>query len=371
MERFAARRDRLWQIAHGEGLDAVLITNPLNVTYLTNFGGEATHLILTRTKTILVSDGRFTVQLAEECPGIETVIRPTNQLLHEATAATLNKLLVSPVGYESSHLVVSEFEALRDLTATIDWKPGTGRVETLRAVKDDDELRQIREAIKFAERAFTMFRAMLRPDSTEKDLADHLEMYIRQAGGKCSAFAPIVAVGERGALPHALPSGKRVSESPLLLVDWGASGPFYKSDLTRILWSNNKGTFSQGSTVDWRQVHAVVLEAQRRAIATIAPGVKTTQVDAAARSYIADQGYGEFFNHGLGHGFGLQIHEAPFFRPNLEKTLEAGMVVTVEPGIYLPGRGGIRIEDDVLITPDGRQLLTRVPREWDESQVEF
>ncbi len=371
MERFAARRDRLWQIARAEGLEALLVTNPINVTYLTNFGGEATHLILTKTKTILVSDGRFTVQLAEECPGIETVIRPTNQLLHEATAATLNQLVASPIGFESGHLTCSEHDSLRDLTTTADWKGATSRVESLRRVKDDDELRQIREAIKFAEKAFTMFRAMLRPDRTEKDLADHLEMYIRQAGGKCSAFAPIVAVGEHGALPHALPTAKRVAESPLLLVDWGASGAFYKSDLTRILWSNNNVTFTQGSTVDWRQVHAVVREAQRRAIAAIAPGVKTTAVDAAARGYIAEQGFGEFFNHGLGHGFGLQIHEAPFFRPNLETTLEAGMVVTVEPGIYLPGQGGIRIEDDVLITPDGRQVLTSVPREWDESLVEF
>jgi Xaa-Pro aminopeptidase len=371
MERFAARRDRLWQIAHTEGLEALLVSHPLNVTYLTNFGGDSSHLILTKTKTIIVSDGRFTEQLAEECPGIETVIRPTNQLLHEATAATLNQLVASPIGFESNHLTVAEFDSLRGLTTTAEWKPGSGRVEALRKIKDDDELRQIREAIRFAEKAFTMFRAMLRPESSEKELADQLEMYIRQAGGKGSAFAPIVAVGPRGALPHALPSAKRVAESPLLLVDWGASGPFYKSDLTRILWSNNNGTFSPGSTVDWRRVHAVVREAQRRAIAAIAPGVKTTAVDAAARSYIAEQGFGDYFNHGLGHGFGLQIHEAPFFRPNVETTLEAGMVVTVEPGIYLPGEGGIRIEDDVLITPDGRQLLTSVPREWDESLVEF
>ena len=240
-------------------------------------------------------------------------------------------------------------------------------------MKDSSEVAQIREAIKIAEKAFAMFRAMLTPDATEKDLTDAMESYVRRAGGKETAFATIVAVGPRSALPHAPPSLHVVSENPLLLIDWGAQGAFYKSDLTRVLWSHNNVAIpgSSGPSDKLRSVHAVVKEAQRRAIAAMRPGASSKDVDAIARGYIDEQGYGDHFNHGLGHGFGLQIHEAPFFRPNIDVTLEAGMVVTCEPGIYLTDWGGVRIEDDILITPEGSEVLTHCPRELEESIVEF
>ena len=373
MSNFASRRDRLSHAAGAEGLDALLITNPVNVTYLTGFSGEASNLILTKTTTLLVSDGRFKGQLAEECAGLDTYIRPPDQSLMAATIAQLTQLAVRVIGIESAHLTVAEFQTLSDGVKTANWKTGKDRVEKLRMVKDADEVTQIRAAIKIAEKAFAMFRAMLRPDDTEKELTDALEGYIRKAGGKESAFPPIVAVGARSALPHAPPSLHRVSENPLLLIDWGAQGAFYKSDLTRVLWTYNNGTFPGGSKPSdkLRAIHAVVIEAQRRAIAAMRPGASSKAVDAIARGYIAEQGYGPFFNHGLGHGFGLQIHEAPFFRPNTDVTLEAGMVVTCEPGIYLPDWGGVRIEDDILITPDGAEVLTRCPRELDECIVEF
>ena len=165
----------------------------------------------------------------------------------------------------------------------------------------------------------------------------------------------------------------QVKENPLLLVDWGVQGAFYKSDLTRILWSHNNVAFPNGRKPSdkVRAVYTVVLEAQRRAIAAMKPGASSKAVDAIAREYIADQGYGELFNHGLGHGFGLQIHEAPFFRPSVDVPLEAGMVVTCEPGIYVPDEFGVRIEDDILITQDGAEVLTHCPRELDECIVEF
>ncbi len=158
-----------------------------------------------------------------------------------------------------------------------------------------------------------------------------------------------------------------------MLVDWGASGRFYKSDLTRVLWTYNNGTFSSDKTPSdkLRTVHAVVKEAQRRAIQAMRPGVSSKDVDTIARSYIESQGFGEYFNHGLGHGIGLQIHEEPFFRPSTDMKLEAGMVVTCEPGIYLPDWGGVRIEDDVLITEEGAEVLTHCPRELDECIIEF
>jgi Xaa-Pro aminopeptidase len=370
MSVFAPRCDRLRKIAATEGLDLLLITNPVNVTYLTGFSGDSSHLILTATKALMVSDGRYKEQLKDECPGLDAYIRGPAQPLPDATIEQLKALAPRTIGYESGHLTVADFQTLSDGVKTADWKPANDRVETLRKVKDASEIAQIRAAIRIAERAFAMFRALLRPDDTEKDLTDAIESYVRRAGGTQTAFPPIVAVGPRAALPHAPPGLAKVADDPLLLIDWGAQGAFYKSDLTRVLWTyNNVGLRQPTDRV--RAVHAVVAQAQRRAIAMMKPGMSSKAVDTCARGFIADQGFGEFFNHGLGHGFGLQIHEAPFFRPNVDVPLEAGMVVTCEPGIYLPGEFGVRIEDDVLITPDGPEVLTRCPRELDECVVEF
>jgi Xaa-Pro aminopeptidase len=362
MDYPAIRRDKLRQCLGREGLDALLITSPINVTYLTHFSGESSNLILTDTKTILVSDFRFVEQLASECPGLETFIRPPAQNLQQATAEVLGRLGVHRVGFESGHLTVAELETLRELAPTTDWKGNASRVEQLRALKDPSEVAQIREAIGFAERAFTVFRNLLRPDDREKELCDALEGFVRRTGARSTSFPSIVAVGERAALPHAPPTDKAVNEAELLLVDWGASGRFYKSDLTRTLATR---TISP----KLEEVYTVVLRAQEQAIATIRPGVKAREADAAARDIIAQAGYGAYFGHGLGHGFGLQIHEAPFMRPGNETILQAGMVITVEPGIYLPGWGGVRIEDDVLVTPDGCEVLTHVPKDLASARV--
>jgi Xaa-Pro aminopeptidase len=379
MLMFAVRRDRLLDQLRREGLDAALITHPVNVSYLTGFSGDTSCLIIGPKRTILVSDGRFTDQIAEECPGLETIIRPSVQPLGEAAAAALNKLGFEAVGFESGHLTVAEFEALADLTKALQWKPGPDRVERLRMVKDSGEIQQIRQAVRWAEKAFLMFRAMLRPEDTEKELADNLEHFVRRSGAKGTAFPSIVAVGPRAALPHAPPTSKRVQEAALLLVDWGASGPFYKSDLTRVLLTHDNSpsggrgnTFGQSSSRSDRnmdprvkEIYEIVLRAQQTAIAALRPGVRAKEVDRAARTAIAEAGYGEYFTHSIGHGIGMMIHEAPIMRANTETVLEAGMVVTIEPGVYLPGVAGVRIEDDVLVTPEGREVLTSIPKTID------
>jgi Xaa-Pro aminopeptidase len=372
---YGSRREVLQRLPAREGVDALLITQPVNVTYLTGFSGDSSYLILTRDKSILVSDGRFTAQIAEECPELETVIRPPSKTVGEAAAETLGKLPLRTVGFENAHLTVAEFEKLKEKTPALDWQGKPDRVEQLRALKDSGEIEQIREAIRIAERAFGMFRAMLRPDDTEKELSDAMEAYVRRAGGFTTSFATIIAVGQRSALPHAPPSTKRFSESELMLVDWGASGRFYKSDLTRVLVRHNnspfRGSRGQGVSDRFREVYETVLRAQAAAIAALRPGVKASTVDNAGRGVITQAGYGEFFTHGLGHGFGLQIHEAPFFKPGNEMDIQAGMVVTIEPGIYLPDWGGVRIEDDVLVTADGCEVLTSLPRDLEANILEF
>lgn len=363
---YAGRRQKLHAYIAEEMLDALLITNPVNVTYLTGFSGDSSYLIVMPARTMLVSDGRFVIQLKEECPGLETHIRPPSQTVTEAAAEVLGKLNLRSVGLESSHLTLADFEVLRTRAATVDWKPAPGRVERLRMVKDDEEVAQIRQAIAIAETAFGQFRAMLKPDDREKDLADTLEMLVRRGGGSACAFPPIVAVGERAALPHAPPTDRALTGADLILVDWGASGRFYKSDLTRVLLTRTQSRSSvpkNASGPRLETIYAVVLQAQQRAIDCLRPGIKAMDLDARARGAISDAGFGDYFNHGLGHGFGLQIHEAPFLKPGHDVVLQAGIVVTIEPGIYVPGWAGVRIEDDFLVTPDGCERLTSLPRE--------
>lgn len=356
MDTHLRRRKQLARVLREEGVDALLISSVPNVTYLTGFTGDASHLLLGRDRAVLVSDFRFIEQIEQECPGLEAMIRPPTQTIHNAIAETARKLGLARIGFESSSLTVADLETLEEEAKTVEWKGGKNRVEKLRAVKDAGELAQIREAITIAERAFGMFRAMLRPTDTEKELTDAMEAYVRRAGGTATAFTPIIAVGERAALPHAPPSDCAVEDAGLLLVDWGACDRLYRSDLTRVIATRK-------TTPKLERIHAIVCKAQQQAIRAIRPGASGKDVDAAARSVIEEEGFGKYFGHGLGHGIGIQVHEAPMMRPNSDAILQPGMVVTVEPGIYLPGWGGVRIEDDVLVTPDGCEVLTSVSRE--------
>jgi Xaa-Pro aminopeptidase len=234
-----------------------------------------------------------------------------------------------------------------------------GLIEQLREVKDKHEIAEIREAARYAEQAFAVLRATLRPNRTEKEVADDLEHQIRLFGGKGTSFPSIIAVGARAALPHARPTDKTIGADDFVLVDWGATARHYKSDLTRVLVT---GRISP----KLERIYGVVLEAQEQAIAAIRPGVTGREVDAVARKVITDAGFGKQFGHGLGHGIGLDIHEAPRLNSANDKPLKPGMVVTVEPGIYLPGWGGVRIEDDILVTKSGHEVLTSVPKQLNE-----
>jgi Xaa-Pro aminopeptidase len=371
---YAARRRTVARRLKPLGLDALLVSNPVNVTYLTGFTGEASYLIVGRTQQLLVTDGRFTGQLADECSGLDLHVRPPTTTTPPEVAKVLTGLGFKTLGFESKHVTVALLDVWRDLANTIDWSPQLAVVEELRAVKDADEIGQIREAIAIAERAYTMFRAMIEPDATERDLADALEMYVRKAGGTATSFPSIVAVGERSALAHAPPTDRPVRSADWLLVDWGAAETYYKSDLTRLLitrrsWFRPRSSKPRMDDPKLAKVYAAVLAAQDRAVAAVRPGAKAKDVDAAARAALADAGFEQFFTHGLGHGLGLQVHEAPDLRASSTDVLRAGMVVTIEPGVYLPGWGGVRIEDDVLVTPAGCERLTTLPRDFASAEV--
>ena len=255
----------------------------------------------------------ITEQLGDECPDLELHIRPPTITTPPAVAQVLTDLGFKVVGFESKHITVDMLETWKDLAKTIDWAPQPGLVEAMRIIKDAGEVGQIREAIAVAERAYAMFRAMIEPDATERDLCDSLEMYVRKAGGTATSFPSIVAAGERSALAHAPPTNRTVRSADWLLVDWGAAGTYYKSDLTRLLITRRswfRPTKARPNDPKLSKVYAAVLAAQERAIAAIRPGVEAKAVDAAARSALADAGYEKAFTHGLGHGLGLQVHEA-------------------------------------------------------------
>lgn len=364
MDRYALRRSRLADAARQAEVAGFLVTNPVNVSYLTGFSGDSSYLFVGQKETLLVSDGRFTLQLSEECPGLPVHFRPPSIRITPAAAEQLRKLGWSNVSVDAAHLTLAEFETLRTDCKDVNFRAATGAVEQFRVRKDEQEIAALREAIGMAERALEGFRASLGAEDEEKDLHDRMEMLIRAEGGKCSSFPPIVAVGPRAALPHAPPTRTAVAATDVLLVDWGANGGFYRSDLTR--------TFApRAISAKFREVYTAVLAAQQAAIAQLRPGVRSQDVDAAARASLEAAGLLHFFNHGLGHGIGLEVHEAPALRPNSDTLLEPGMVVTVEPGVYLPEWGGVRIEDDVLITPDGCEILSQTPRDLDQMVLDI
>src|SRR5262245_19007305 len=364
MAPYARRRTDLGLSVRSAGIDALLVARPCNVSYLTGFTGDSSFCLAMPDRAILVSDDRFRTQIETECPDLEAHIRGHNRNTYQAAGDVVTNLGLTNVGVEATGVTLEAYEKLKAECRSATLVGQTGLVEKLPEVKDETELAAIRRAIRVAEQGFAALRATMAPTDSEKELADHLDGYVRRAGGDGMAFPTIVGVGDRSALPHCPLSERRVLEAAFLLVDWGAKAGLYHSDLTRVIWAPG-GAARGGVESELRKVYTVVLEAQTRAIAALRPGVSVKEVDAAARGHIAAAGYGDHFTHGLGHGIGLEVHEAPAVRSNSDDVLRAGMVVTIEPGIYLPGFGGVRIEDDVLITPDGAEVLTSVPRGWD------
>lgn len=363
MPVFPRRRDALRRLLADKSLEALLVTDERNVTYLTGFSGDSSYLLVTRQHELLLSDRRYSQQLEEECAGLALAIRGPGTKMTEFTAEVAAKLGLASLGIESEVMSVGAFEKLREALKATSLALTEGLVEALREIKDKDEIAAIREAVSIAERAFAVIRASLRLGRSEKEVADELEYQIRLFGGVCGAFPSIVGVGPRAALPHGRPTREaKIGDYDFVLIDWGARGQLYHSDLTRVLVT---GKLSP----ELQKVYGVVLSAQAAAIAAIRSGAIMKDVDATARKVIEDAGYGECFGHSLGHGIGLAVHEQPRLAPDQDRPLAAGMVVTVEPGIYLPGWGGVRIEDDVLVTEDGCEVLTSVPRKLEECMV--
>jgi Xaa-Pro aminopeptidase len=358
MNPFVSRRNRLRKLLAEAKADALLVTNFKNVTYLTGFTGDDSYFLATTSGEVMVSDMRYTTQLEEECPGLKLEIRGPGERILPAVAAVAERLRIKRLGIEAESATVALEHSLAESLPKVTLVATSNLVERLRIVKDKSEIQQTRDACRQAERAFDATRALMTRTMTESDVATELEYQARRFGAKSLSFPAIVAVGPRSALPHARPTHVPLSESDFTLIDWGANSGLYMSDLTRMVVT---GKISP----KLRKVYGVVLTAQLAAIEAIRPGVTCEQVDRVARKIISKSGLGEF-GHGLGHGLGLEIHEAPRLTVGQRAKLRPGMIVTVEPGIYLPGWGGVRIEDDVLVTRTGHEVITGVNKDLDE-----
>jgi Xaa-Pro aminopeptidase len=358
-DRFATRRDKLRHALKKPGVDSLLVTDFTNVTYLTGFTGDDSYLLAHPWGEVVVSDARYSTQLEEECPGLDLHIRRPGVSMVKALTKVLKASGIGRLGVEADSMTLSLRDEIAAAVPKLELVSTTGIVEQFREIKDRDEVRAIRQAVGYAQQALEIVRTGLRPEKTEKQVATELETAMRNLGAKGSSFPSIVAVGPRAALPHARPTDRQIGSSDLVLIDWGADGGLYKSDLTRVLVTARISPKLQ-------RVYGVVLKAQLRAIAAIRPRAEAWAIDRRAREVIHQAGFGRYFGHGLGHGLGLQVHEAPRLAANSKVVLKPGMVVTVEPGIYLPGWGGVRIEDDVLVTPAGHEVLTNVGKRLED-----
>lgn len=341
-------RERLRERIRALELGGVLFFDMVNIRYLTGFTGEEGFFVMTGKEGFLLVDGRFTTQAKEEVAEDVQV-----ELLRDSIADAAKFILghrISPLGLEVEAISQANFTRLRRLLKGVKIRGVKGLVEPLRAIKDEGELSFIKKAARVAEAALEEVIPMIRPGVSEREIAWELDYRIKRRGAEGVAFPTIVVSGPRAALPHGRPSERRLKRGEVVIVDFGAVWNGYHSDETC--------TFLLGKNEEAIRAYRVVQEAKNRAYEEVRAGVKGDYVDRVARKVITQAGYGAFFSHGTGHGVGLRVHEMPRLGPRSRDVLMEGMVVTVEPGVYLPGKWGIRLEDMVLVKEKGGFLIT-------------
>jgi len=353
----AHRINELRKAIEAEKLDALLVSSVPNVSYLSGFTGDDSLALISPGRQHIVTDFRYAEQVEQQCPGWQLVVRKDD--LWSAVSSEIEGNGVGRLGFESVHLSHRNHGRLAAAVEGVELVPLTGTVEKLREIKDAEEVEKIQAAVRCQEAAFNEVKAWLEPGVTEKEVAREIDDRMRRHGAERFAFETVVAAGERASLPHAQATERVVAKEDTLLIDWGARRFFYNSDLTRVLCLGSVNS-------KFERIYETVRHAQERALAVIRPGVRFSEVDEAARGYIRERGYGERFGHALGHGVGLEVHESPLVREKNEERLVPGMVFTVEPGIYIPGWGGVRIEDMVLVTARGVQVLSTCDKDLDK-----
>jgi len=333
-------------------LDAFVFFHLPNIRFLSGFSGTDGVLITVGKETAFLTDSRYTTQAQRQVKA--DVIREYRQKI-EGILGFLAEKKVVRIGFEADILPYATVSELRDKGATYEWIPVSKEVKALRSLKDDAEVELLDRAAALNAECFEEIVAEIRPGACERDIALALEFALKRRGAEEKAFDFIIASGTRGALPHGVASSKTITAGELVTVDFGCRVDGYHSDETV--------TLAVGEvSARQREIFDVVLEAHDRAMDRVRPGIALKDIDAAAREFIAERGFGDYFGHGTGHGLGLEIHEFPTVSPRAEEEAKEGMVFTIEPGIYIPEVGGVRIEDSILVTADGCRRLTRIPK---------
>lgn len=363
-----ARVDRLRQVMARLSLDAFLISQPESRRYLSGFTGHdhppmdsAGYLLITASRSLLFTDGRTVEQAAQETTGYEVVC--IENRFHHTLAQFLPGIRLPRIAFEGNHLTYRVFEEVRSvLDPNSTLAPSYDVVDSLRAAKETRELEAIEEAVILADSAFAHLLGMLEPGLTEREVAWEIESYLRKHGSEGVAFDPIVAAGPNSSKPHHVPSDRAIQANEPVILDWGAKVRGYCSDITRTVVLGK-------ADEQFKKLYGIVLQAQTRVEKRVRSGMNGIKADSFARKVIEEAGYGEYFVHSTGHGVGLEIHELPRLRRTAENILEDGMVFSVEPGIYIPGWGGIRIEDLVTLQGGKPVVLTRSPKQLDSVEV--
>lgn len=346
-----SRLKKLFPLFKKAGIDALLVSSWPNVRYLSGFKNDESWALVSPKALVLITDSRYAEQARKEARGFEVILRDTKSVT-EIVSDFARKQKVKKIGFESSIVTHSFFSALAKRVGRDKVVPTANLVEGLRIVKDPEEISLLRRSAQIAVKGFHYVKQVARVGMKEREAQGRLEYYTKTLGSTKPSFDIIIAAGARSSMPHCQTNETRMKNNDIVLVDMGVLYDGYCSDLTRCFFLGKMSPLH-------KKIHAIVWEAQRAGIKKAAPGVSCREVDEASRSIIRKHGYGGLFGHSTGHGVGLEVHEAPGVSSHSNVVLEPGMVITVEPGIYLPGKFGVRIEDMVLITDRGNEVLTR------------
>jgi len=341
---------KLQQKLRLENMDALLVSSSANIRYLTNYEARDSYLLVSPKKSVFITDFRYLYEAKKNLKGIQ--VQLINGSLFKTIANIAKALGVKNLGFETRNLIHAEQQKIREeLDKNIGFLPTVDLIEDTRKIKTPQELRKIREATKVAVKALQFAKKILKPGKKEIDIAFEIERFIRLDYGCKISFDIIVASGPNSSLPHHITSKRKLQQNEPVLIDLGADFQGYKSDLTRVFFLGRILPYA-------REIYDIVLAAQKAAISEIQAGIPIKDIDKKARQFIAQKGYDKYFGHALGHGIGLEVHEDPHIYGKSSEKLESGMVFTVEPAIYLPGKFGIRIEDMALVNKEGSEVLS-------------
>jgi Xaa-Pro aminopeptidase len=348
-----SRIEKIKQILEELKLDAFYITHIPNIRYITEFSGSSAFVIITKNTNFFLTDFRYKEQSAEQVKGFEISVnyKTTDELKKIFAAEGFKR-----VGFESTHMSVHGLENLNKDFAGVEFVPVAERIEKLTMIKTSTEVEMIKKAIAITDKTFAKMLETIKPGMKEKDVSAEISYWHKKYGADKDSFDPIVASGWRGCLPHGIATDKIIESGEMVTLDFGCIYNGFCSDLTR--------TISVGNPSDeMKKIYNIVYESQMKAISFAKEGITSKELDSSARDFITENGYGEKFGHGLGHGLGIEVHEIPSVSQRMEMKLPEGVVVTIEPGIYVENLGGVRIEDDVLIQKNGCEVLNKAPKE--------